>query len=173
MSPCTPAVGETGSVERVLASAGYSVVSVAAGPGEFAEYLDAQWAVDRPDVAHAFSWRSGLSTRLAARAHGVPTVQTFRSLAIAEHRHDMRANTFDARSKMERLLARQSDRVVASCADELVDLMRLGRPRGQISTVPSGVDVDAFSTEGRLPIAVQALVSSLSESCSRTTDSVP
>ncbi|KDE98639.1 glycosyl transferase [Mycolicibacterium aromaticivorans JS19b1 = JCM 16368] len=143
--------GETGSVERVLASAGYSVVSVAAGPGEFAEYLDAQWAVDRPDVAHAFSWRSGLSTRLAARAHGVPTVQTFRSLAIAEHRHDMRANTFDARSKMERLLARQSDRVVASCADELVDLMRLGRPRGQISTVPSGVDVDAFSTEG--PIA--------------------
>lgn len=51
----------------------------------------------------------------------------------------MGANLFDARSKMERLLAGQADRVVASCVDELVDLMRLG------------VDVDAFSIEG--PIA--------------------
>ncbi|WP_431233295.1 glycosyltransferase [Mycolicibacterium psychrotolerans] len=118
---------------------------------EFAEYLNAQWAVDRPDVAHAHFWTSGLSTQLAARAHGVPTVQTFRSLAVTEHRHDIRGATLDARSKMERLLARQAGWVVATCADELVDLMRLGRPRSQISTVPCGVDVDAFSTEG--PVA--------------------
>lgn len=146
---------EAGSPERVLAPGGYAVVNVAVGPAEplaeFAEYLAAQWAVDRPDVAHAQFWTSGLSTQLAARAHGVPTVQTFRSLSVTEHRHDVRDTTLDARSKLERLLARQADWVVATCADELRDLMRLGRPRGRISTVPCGVDVDAFSTEG--PVA--------------------
>ncbi|BBX06474.1 glycosyl transferase [Mycolicibacterium aichiense] len=139
---------EAGSPGREIAPGGYAVVDVAAGPAERAEYLDAQWAADRPDVAHAIFWTSGLNAQLAARAHGVPTVQTFRSLAITENGHDMRGTALDARSKVERLLARQADWVVATCADELVDLMRLGRPRGKMSMVPCGVDIDAFSTEG-------------------------
>ncbi|MCV7347394.1 glycosyltransferase [Mycolicibacterium rhodesiae] len=139
---------EAGSPERVLAPGGYAVVNVAAGPAELAEYLNAQWAAERPDVAHAFFWTSGLSTQLAARAHGVPTVQTFRSLAVTEHSHDMRGSALDDRSKVERLLARQADWVVATCTDEVSDLTRLGRPRGQISMVPCGVDTDVFSTEG-------------------------
>lgn len=149
------------------------MVDVAAGPAERAEYLDAQWAADRPDVAHAIFWTSGLNAQLAARAHGVPTVQTFRSLAITENGHDMRGTALDARSKVERLLARQADWVVATCADELVDLMRLGRPRGKMSMVPCGVDIDAFSTEGSSPIATSAGASLPSERCCRTTDSVP
>ena len=35
--------------------------------GPFARNLVAQWAADRPDVAHAHFWISGIATQLAAR----------------------------------------------------------------------------------------------------------
>ncbi|TDO18502.1 glycosyltransferase involved in cell wall biosynthesis [Mycobacterium sp. BK086] len=151
-----------GRPERVDAPDGYAVVEVPAGPADyvsggdlldhmsaFAEYLDVHWDEDPPEVAHAQFWMSGLVTQLAARARGVPTVQTFRSLGSVEERHDeVPAANVGARLKLERLVAGGATWVAATCTDELLELIRLGRSRSRISVVPCGVDTDAFSTEG-------------------------
>ncbi|WP_445168795.1 glycosyltransferase [Mycolicibacterium sp. Dal123E01] len=148
------------SPERVRAPQGYTVVHVPAGPptrllsdqipehiNAFAQYLDEQWATERPDVAHGHFWMSGIATQLAARAHSVPTVQTFHSLGAAGSGEDGDA-TPTARMKLEKLVAKHATWVAAMCTDEVSDLVRMGRPRGRISVVPFGIDLNEFSTEG-------------------------
>ena len=153
------------SPERVTTPQGYTVAHVPAGPprqlpeneslhcmGDFAQYLDAQWAVERPDVAHAHSWMSGVATQLAARGRQVPTVQTFHSLRSDKHCHQGDHDTSpDARLKLERLVAKHATWIAATCTDELFELMRLRRSRARISVVPCGVNDTMFSTEG--PVA--------------------
>ncbi len=151
--------------ERVRTEQGYTVVHVPAGPPEqlpkdkllehmsaFAQYLDKQWSIDRPDVAHAHFWMSGIATQLAARARAVPTVQTFHSLGRVERRHqDARYSGPVARLKMEKLVAAHATWVTATSTEEVFELVQMGRPRTRISVVPCGVDLDTFSTEG--PVA--------------------
>ncbi|KAA0104628.1 glycosyltransferase [Mycolicibacterium sp. P1-5] len=153
------------SPERVQTEQGYTVVHVPAGPAEqlpkdellehmsaFAQYLDEQWRTDRPDVAHAHFWMSGIATQLAARAQAVPTVQTFHALGVVKRRHQGAEDTSPSvRTKLEKLLATHATWVAATCTDEVFELVRLGRSRTKISVVPCGVDLDKFSTEG--PIA--------------------
>lgn len=148
--------------QRVESSHGYTVVHAPAGPpehrpkdgsldhvGAFAGFLAEQWGEDRPDVAHAHFWTSGVATQLAARSRRVPTVQTFHGLGAVKRRHLGAADTSLAvRLKLERLVARDADWVVATSSDEVFELIRLGRPRTRISVVPCGVDLDDFSTEG-------------------------
>ncbi|GAY18962.1 glycosyltransferase [Mycobacterium sp. shizuoka-1] len=150
--------------DQVTVAPGYTVVHVPAGParqlnddellcctGEFADFLDSAWEIDPPDVAHGYLWLSGLATHLAARAHDVATVQTFRTLGAVEHRHGVHEANLEVRLKLETLVARQASWVVATSTDELSDLIALGRSRSRSSVIPCGVDVDVFSTEG--PIA--------------------
>ncbi len=153
------------SPERVATTQGYTVAHVPAGPprqlpedellhymGDFAQYLDAQWAVERPDVAHAHFWMSGVATQLAARGRQVPTVQTFHALGADTHRLPSDQDTSpDARLKLEKLVAKHATWIAATCTDELFELMRLRRSRARISVVPCGVDHTMFSTEG--PVA--------------------
>lgn len=151
--------------EQVETPQGYTVLHVPAGPpeplpkddvldhmGEFARCLDARWSRNRPDVAHAHFWMSGIATQLAARAHRIPAVQTFHALGAVEQRHQGARDTSPAvRLKLEKLVARNATWVAATCTDEVFELMRLGRPRSRISVVPCGVDLDMFSAEG--PVA--------------------
>lgn len=150
--------------ERVRTPQGYTVVHVPAGPPEqlsrdnliehmsaFAQYLDAQWDIERPDVAHAHFWSSGVATQLAARAKSVPTVLTLHTLGVVERRHHGTENTSSpARLKLEKLVAAHATWVAATCTDEVFELVRLGRSRTRISVVPCGVDLDRFSTEGTI-----------------------
>ena len=53
-----------------------------------------------------------------------------------------------ARIPTERLLARRADRILATCEDELSELIRMGAHRGRVSIVPCGVDADEFSPYG-------------------------
>lgn len=154
-----------GSPQRVLTPLGYAVVHVDAGPaemlpedqlfdyvGQFGRMLAAQWDDETPDVAHAYSWTSGIATELAARDNGVPTVQTFRDLGAVKQRHHGRQDTSPTgRMGLEKLVVRHASWIAAACTEELGELMRLGRPRAQMSVVPCGVDVNTFSTEG--PVA--------------------
>src|SRR5690606_19458889 len=55
--------------------------------GEFGSYLARRWSVWRPDVVHAHFWLSGLATRYAAAAVGVPWAQTFHALGSVKRRH--------------------------------------------------------------------------------------
>jgi len=151
--------------ERIDAADGYRVVHVPAGPaaavprdelvphlGAFAEFLAKRWRTDRPDVVHAHFWMSGLVSELATRDLDVPVVQTFHALGVVKHRHQGSADTSPPqRSRMERLIGRKVAAVVATCSDEVFELVRMGLPRSSITVVPCGVDCERFTPYG--PVA--------------------
>lgn len=150
---------------RVDTPHGYTVEHVPAGPpehipkdelltymGPFAQYLDAVWAADRPDVAHAHFWMSGIATQLAARHLNLPAVQTFHALGVVKRRHQGAQDTSPPdRLHLEATVARTATWVAATCTDEVFELMRMGRSRNRISVVPCGVDLDLFTPDG--PVA--------------------
>ncbi len=153
---------DAGLPERVETPAGYAVVHVPAGPAEplpkdellhhmgpFARYLFRQWSADRPDVAHAHFWMSGIATQLAAGKLDIPTVQTFHALGVEKRRHQGVQDTSPReRLRLEKAVAKGADWVTATSSEEVIELMRMGRPRRRISVVPCGVDTDLFTNEG-------------------------
>jgi hypothetical protein len=50
----------------------------------FSDPLRARWRRERPDVVHRVSWTSGLAALMATRDLGIPVVQAFSSLGVAE-----------------------------------------------------------------------------------------
>lgn len=151
--------------ERVETAQGYAVVHVPAGPAEpipkdeilehmgpFAQFLDEAWSTERPDVAHAHFWMSGITTQLAARHLNLPAVQTFHALGVVKRRHQGVQDTSPAdRLRLEAMVARTATWVAATCTDEVFELVRMGRSRNRISVVPCGVDLDLFTPDG--PVA--------------------
>ena len=141
---------------------GYTVIHVPAGPAEhipkdellphmgaFAQFLDAQWSADRPDVAHAHFWMSGIATQLAARHLDLPAVQTFHALGVVKRRHQGTDDTSPKdRMRLEAMVARTATWVAATCTDEVFELMRMGRSRARMSVVPCGVNLDRFTPDG-------------------------
>ncbi|MEV6606616.1 glycosyltransferase [Kutzneria sp. NPDC051319] len=147
---------------RVDTTLGFSVVHVPAGPpgplpkdellphmGEFADTLAREWRQRPPDVVHAHFWMSGLASVLGADGIGVPVVQTFHALGSVKRRHQGEHDTSPAgRPRLERLVGRTASRVLATCSDEVFELVRMGVPRSRISVVPCGVDVRQFTPSG-------------------------
>ncbi|GII86223.1 glycosyl transferase [Sphaerisporangium siamense] len=112
----------------------------------FSAHLRERWAKDRPDVVHAHSWTGGLAAVAAIDGLDVPIVQTFHAAnPIGARPGDREAA---ARTKLERAIGRRANAVVASCASEAADLIRLGVPRRTIAVVPHGVDVERFRRQG-------------------------
>jgi len=147
---------------RVALAPGVEVDHVDAGPawaipkdalpphmGEFAEELREQWAAEPPDVVHAHFWMSAIAALRAARELGIPVVHTFHALGVVKRRHQGTRDTSPGhRIATERSIAQLCDRVVATCTDEVFELVRLGTDRRRISVVPCGVDVERFTPEG-------------------------
>ncbi|HYB18134.1 MAG TPA: glycosyltransferase [Streptosporangiaceae bacterium] len=123
----------------------------------FSGPLRSSWYRDRPDVVHALHWTSGLAALAAARDLGVPVVQEFSSLGVAERRDRtdrglVRADgAAAARIRLEPAIGRSATAVVATHSAEASDLARLGVHRSSIRVIPWGVDTDAFTPEG--PVA--------------------
>jgi glycosyltransferase involved in cell wall biosynthesis len=148
--------------DRVRTADGVLVEHLDAGPaapvprdellpfvGQLGSELAARFATDPPDLVHAHFWMSGLAALSATRDLDVPVVQTFHALGVTKRRFQGRQDTSPpVRIRMERALARDVDRIVATCTDEVGELVRLGAPRNRITVVPSGVDVDQFSPDG-------------------------
>ncbi|MFD5249397.1 glycosyltransferase [Amycolatopsis sp. NPDC058340] len=143
---------------------GYRVVHVPAGParklpkdellphmGEFGRVLRSRWAKDRPDVVHAHFWMSGLASILAAKDLGIPVAQTFHALGVVKRRYQGKDDTSPPeRIRLERMIAKQADRVIATCSDEVFELVRMGLPRSRASVVPCGVDLTTFTPDGEV-----------------------
>ncbi|MGO1935809.1 MAG: glycosyltransferase, partial [Cellulosimicrobium funkei] len=146
--------------ERVPLSRGVEVVHVDAGPpvpvpkDDLLPHMDAfgadllrRWIEPgpRPDVVHAHFWMSGIAGLLSAPPLGVPLVQTFHALGSVKRRHQGAHDTSPAeRVARERLLCRAVDRIVATCADEVAELVALGADPDRIDVVPCGVDLGRF-----------------------------
>jgi D-inositol-3-phosphate glycosyltransferase len=116
----------------------------------FARDLRERWAAEPPDVVHSHFWMSGLAALEAARDLGIPVVHTFHALGTVKRRHQGSADTSPPqRIAIERRLARRADRIVATCSDEVFELMRMGGDRRRVSVVPCGVDTGVFRATGR------------------------
>jgi D-inositol-3-phosphate glycosyltransferase len=117
----------------------------------FTRALDDAWSADAPDIVHGHFWMSGM-VALAAAAGRFPVVQTFHALGSVKRRHQGAEDTSpEGRVRAEVAVARQADRVLATCTDEVFELARMGTPRRRMTIVPCGVDTTAFTPEG--PVA--------------------
>lgn len=119
----------------------------------FTEPLRARLLRDRPDVVHAVSWTSGLAALAATRGLGIPVVQAFSSLGVADKRNHgpggtSSASPAPARLRLERAIGRSADAVMAASSEVMSDLTRMGVPRTSMRCVPWGVDTDTFTPEG-------------------------
>ena len=153
---------DAGLPRRVQMSPGVTVDHVPAGPAEVVSkdtifpYMDAfaadlrrQWTRRRPDVVHAHFWMSGYAALEAAQPLGIPVVMTFHALGVVKQRHQGARDTSPVeRRAVEERLVRKADRVVATCSDEVFELLRLGGDRRRISVVPCGVDLTTFRVGG-------------------------
>src|SRR5690348_9199956 len=127
----------------------------------FSGPLRSLWESDRPDVVHAMAWTSGLAALAAARDLGIPVVQEFSSLSVAERRaaaslrDEPGAVKADgasaARIRLEPAIGRSATAVVATNSAEVSGLASLGVQRSSIRVVPWGVDTNLFTPEG--PVA--------------------
>ena len=115
----------------------------------FAAELRHAWRTDPPDVVHAHFWMSGRAALAAARPLGLPVVQTFHALGVVKRRHQGdKDSSPPSRCDEEARIARRADRIVATCSDEVFELIRLGADVRRISVVPCGVDLGLFRQEG-------------------------
>ncbi|MGP3633257.1 glycosyltransferase [Streptomyces sp. 24-1644] len=155
----------TGTPTMVRTSDGVKVVHVPAGPPtavpkdellvwmpDFGAYLSRMWRLARPDVVHAHFWMSGLASLTGAREAGIPVVQTYHALGTVKRRYQGTEDTSPhERVDLESRIGREADRIIATCADEVIELVAMGVPRGRISVVPCGVDTTHFVPAGARP----------------------
>jgi D-inositol-3-phosphate glycosyltransferase len=151
---------DSATPRRVRIAPCVEVDHVAAGPprvlpkdellehmGAFADDLAARFAEDPPDIVHAHFWMSGLAALAAAGGLGIPVVQTFHALGVVKRRHQGGRD----RSPRERIpieigIAQRVQRVIATCSDEVFELVRMGADRRRITVVPCGVAVERFTS---------------------------
>ncbi|QCU79393.1 glycosyltransferase [Citricoccus sp. SGAir0253] len=146
--------------EEVPAAEGVTVVHVPAGPAAvlpkdelvpfmdgFARWMTAHWRRDGvPDLVHAHFWMSGMAATAAAAAVRIPVVQTFHALGSVKRRHQGTADTSPAcRLGTEARLVARTQLVLATCRDEVQELMGLGADPDRVRVVPCGVDAHAFT----------------------------
>jgi glycosyltransferase involved in cell wall biosynthesis len=115
----------------------------------FADDLRVQWTAERPDVVHAHFWMSGLAALWAARDLGIPVAHTFHALGTVKRRHQGDKDTSPReRLRLEAWIGAEVDRVVATCTDEVFELLRMGANRRRITVIPCGVDLERFTASG-------------------------
>jgi glycosyltransferase involved in cell wall biosynthesis len=116
---------------------------------QFGDHLKKAWITERPDVVHAHFWMSGLAALEAAHPLGIPVVQTFHALGVVKRRQQGLKDTSPSqRLELEDWIMRAADRIVATCTDELFELVRLGADPNRVDIVPCGVDVEMFRPDG-------------------------
>ena len=116
---------------------------------EFADDLRQRWAKWRPDVVHSHFWMSGYAAVRAARPLGIPVLHTFHALGVVKRREQGVQDTSPTeRQAIEESLLQEVDRILATCPDEVFELLRLGADRNRVSVVPCGVDVGHFTPDG-------------------------
>ncbi|WP_338926209.1 glycosyltransferase family 1 protein [Mycetohabitans endofungorum] len=104
------------------------------------------------DVMHANFFMSGQAALCVKQQLGVPLVTTFHALGRVRRQHQGMADAFpDERFAIEDKLVQCSDRVIAECPQDQIDLTTLypGDPR-RIRVIPCGFDSDEFQPVPRL-----------------------
>jgi D-inositol-3-phosphate glycosyltransferase len=117
--------------------------------GEFAARLESRWTAWRPDIVHAHFWMSGYASVVAAWSLEIPVVQTFHALGVVKRRHQHDDDTSPPqRLRIEQRLVTDTDAVIATCSEELRELVELGADPDRVHVVPCGVDLEVFHPSG-------------------------
>ena len=97
-------------------------------------------------VLHANFFMSGLAAMQVRQQIPLPLVTTFHALGKVRRLHQGSADGFpDSRFDIETRLVRESDRIIAECAQDKDDLVNLyGGDPDRIDIVPCGSDADEF-----------------------------
>jgi D-inositol-3-phosphate glycosyltransferase len=115
----------------------------------FGRQLASAWTAEPPDLVHAHFWMSGIASLDGARDLRLPVVQTFHALGTVKRRHQGAADTSPPeRLRLEADLVRRVDGVVATCSDEVQELLQMGARRETVDVVPCGVDLRLFTHTG-------------------------
>ena len=142
---------------------GVTVSHVDAGPPEplpkdallahmpqFTSELARAWAADAPDVVHSHFWMSGAAALAAAEPMGIPVAHTFHALGVVKRRHQGAEDTSPPeRPATEAAVTAGAARILATCSDEVRELLALGAFPGRLTVIPCGVDLTLFWPEGR------------------------
>ena len=98
------------------------------------------------DIVHANFFMSGMVARQLQQSLGIPFVITFHALGQVRRLAQGAADAFPpARMRIETLLMRQADRIIAECAQDRQDMERLyGADPARIAVAPCGFDPDEF-----------------------------
>jgi D-inositol-3-phosphate glycosyltransferase len=116
---------------------------------DFADDVAAVWDHEEPDVVHSHFWMSGRAALAAARPLEIPVVHTFHALGAVKRRHQGAKDTSPPeRIPEERAVIAEADRILATCSDEVFELVRLGADARRISVVPCGVNLSLFRPDG-------------------------
>ena len=94
------------------------------------------------DIVHANFWTSGVVAMALKREYGIPFVTTFHALGRVRKLHQAEADRFPpARDEIEAQIIRASSRVIAECAQDRNDLIRLyGAEPSKVCVIPCGFD---------------------------------
>jgi len=147
---------------RVQLTPGVVVDHVTAGPpepipkdmllpymDEFAADLHREWSATRPHVVHSHFWMSGYAAVRAAKPLGLPVLHTFHALGVVKRREQGSADTSPPeRIGIETDLLSDTDRILATCPDEVFELLRMGADRHRLEVIPCGVDVQHYRPDG-------------------------
>lgn len=138
---------------------GLTVIHLDAGPAQllakgdhesvlpaFEDALAAALEDTPVDLLHAEHWFSGIAAQPVARRLGVPLVQSFHSIAVAEaSAQPGERPESPGRLAGERLLAREADLLVAVSEAERREIIAdLGGDPARVLVVPLGVDAELF-----------------------------
>jgi type III pantothenate kinase len=154
---------DPGLPRRVDFAPGVQVDHVTAGPPTrlskdelfphmdvFAAQLVEQWREWRPDVVHAHFWMSGHASLIAAAELGIPVVQTFHALGAVKRRYQGDRDTSPPeRCGIERGILRGASHVIATCTDEVFELLRMDASRTKLTVIPCGAELAQFAPDGR------------------------
>ncbi|MFF4494915.1 glycosyltransferase [Streptomyces sp. NPDC001546] len=117
--------------------------------GAFGQWLLEEWRARPPDVVHSHFWMSGVAALIAVRDLKLPFLHTYHALGTVKRRHQGAEDTSPRqRIAYERDIGLRCDRVLATCRDEVAELVRMGVPAGQADVVPCGVDPQRFRPDG-------------------------
>lgn len=100
----------------------------------------------RYDVVQGNFWMSGWVATEVQRELGIPAVQLFHALGATKRLHQGKADTSPSgRLAVERSIVRDAERVIATCPNEVKELvMDYGATSDRLAVIPLGVDSALF-----------------------------
>jgi glycosyltransferase involved in cell wall biosynthesis len=137
---------QSGDLAEALNRSGRDVSLDARGPvplhaiSGIGHELGDTWNKAAPEAVLAHGWQAGLAAQMAIQGRGIPVLQRFSGLATR--------GSDPKRARLESALGRGADRVIASHAGQVEQLVSLGVRRPAIRVIPYGVDVTTFGESG-------------------------